>query len=238
MSITQMQLRPGFALLKAVALLVVLATVVGLAVPAIQWARQAQARQTTMNNLSECAKAAHLAHDQYKKFPPYFGVYGNNDTPLTYHAHLLPFVHQTALYDNLVATAVVPVYCSPMDNTQTAYGAGAANFPVNLRLYYTQGGASNGKLTSGKDLIYPRMPGTFSDGTSNTLLYATKYQVCGTGGSMWLDPGNNAIESPTAATFGACMDKGWQAGADAARLRSLAGHGCELHGEGYPGWFV
>ena len=75
------------------------------------------------------------AHDEYKKFPPYFGMYGNNDTPLTFHAHLLPFVHQTALYDNLVAGAVVPVYCSPMDQTQTADGAGAANFPVNLRLY-------------------------------------------------------------------------------------------------------
>ena len=233
----RMRTRPGFTLLKAVLVLAALATVVGLAVPAIQRARLAQARQTTFNNLSDYAKAVHLAHDQYKKFPPYFGPYGDKDTPLTFHTHLLPFVEQQALYDNPTGKEVVSVYCSALDPTQTAHGAGATNFAVNLRLYYTQGGAANGTLSVGKNLIYPKMPGTFSDGTSNTLLFATRYQVCGTGGSMWNDPGGNAPNSPTNATFGAVMNRGWQEG-QRTGLRSLAGHGGELHNRCYPGGYV
>jgi hypothetical protein len=158
-----------------------------------------------MNNISQCAKATQLAHDNNKKFPPYYGIYSSKDTPFSFHTHLLPFVDQGPLYNQKIPDprATVPSYLSPLDPTRSADGAGAANFPVNLRLYYTDGGV--GTLSTGANLIYPRIPNTFKlDGTSNTLLFATKYQNCGmNGGSMWAD--TNAPNSPTAATFGASM---------------------------------
>ncbi len=110
-----------------------------------------------------------------------------------------------------------------MDPTITENGANACNFPVNIRLYYNQGGA--GKLTSEetKDLIYPKMPGAFPDGVSATLLFATKYMHCGsTGGSRWLDPGNNAPTSLTAATFGSSFGL-WQAAPAQASCRPADG---------------
>jgi hypothetical protein len=189
-------------------ILVLFGTVVALAFPAIQRARTTAARRTTLNNLGDCARAAHNAHDVYKKFPPYYGTYGDSPTPMTFHGHLLPYVNQKALYANPVSTAVVPLYLSPMDPTRADGGSGAANYALNIRLYYTFGGM--GTLSPPDKPLYPKMPNSFPDGTSNTLLFATKHQVCGSdGGSKWMDPGNNAMGSPTAAAFGYNMGL-WQ----------------------------
>jgi hypothetical protein len=201
--------RAGFTLGRMLVIVFFVVILVGLAVPAILRAREESAKATTMENLSKCAKAVHLAHDQFKKFAPYFGVYGKPEetTPRTFHNHLLQFV-EGPLYANPSAAAVVPAYLSPMDLTQTDGGAGAVNFAVNLRLYYTQGGY--GTLAPPDALIYPKMPGSFQGGVSQTLLFATRYMNCGAnGGSKWSDPGNNAIGSSNAATFGSSLAM-WQ----------------------------
>jgi hypothetical protein len=200
----------------------VVATLVGLLVPVVQKVREAANRTQTLNNLSQCAKATHLAHDLYKKFPPYFGVYGppEEKRAMSFHTHLLPFVDQMALYQQPTPNpnAPVPAFLSTMDPTHTGGGAGAANFPVNLRLYYTHGGM--GELSSGDKLIYPKLGG-MPDGTSNTLLFATKYHHCGAnGGSFWAD--SNALDSPTAATFGKSMSL-WQKAPPQATCDPLAG---------------
>ena len=220
----RMRTRDGFAMTDLLVMMILLFMVLTLAVPGcMQRVRGDSARTATMNNMSQCAKAAHLAHDQFKKFPPYYGTYGAKDvTPFTYHVHLLPYVDQQQIYSMVQpnGNAIIPAFRSTEDSSQSGNGAGAANFPVNLRLYYTQGGV--GTLSTPPNLIYPHMPGTFSDGTSNTLLYATKYQNCGTGGSMWMDPGNNAPGSPFAATFGVSMQM-WQRAPSVAKCDPLAG---------------
>jgi len=200
--------RAGFTLIELLVVIAIIAILIGLLVPAVQRVREAAARTATMNNLSQCAKAVHLCHDQFNKYPPYYGIYGAKTVALTFHTHVLPFVDQGPLYNNPVAAGVVPAYLSTMDPSQVNNGANAANFPINIRLYYTQGGL--GTLAPQTAMIYPKMPGSFQDGVSQTLLFATKYMVCGSnGGSWWLDPGNNGISSPTAATFGVSMGL-WQ----------------------------
>jgi hypothetical protein len=211
MSTTNVRGRPGFALRDLLVLLVVMVTMLGGVSCSVSRTRGDSARTATMNNLSQCAKAAHLGHDQFKKFPPYFGPYWEKPESRTFHVHLLPYVDQAPLFNNPDPAGIVPVYLSTMDPTQTGNGANGCNFPVNLRLYYDQGGL--GALTSleNKNLIYPKMPGSFPDGVSATLLFATKYMNCGVnGGSRWFDPGNNGPNSLTAATFGASMGL-WQA---------------------------
>jgi hypothetical protein len=233
MSTLRMRRRAKIALrqlLILIALIAMIVTGIGVLVPPTQRISDENMSRTTIyNNLSQCAKAVHLAHDNNKKYPPYYGPYAalNAASPASFHTHLLPFVDQAPLYNQFVnepgslTTAAVPPYLSSLDPTQDNNGAGACNFAVNLRLYYDKGGL--GTLTSGTALIYPRMPRTFTDGTSNTLLFATKYMHCGgTGGSMWCDPGKNAIDSPMAATFGASM-KLWQLAPSKAACDPTAG---------------
>ena len=221
--------RAGLTLLRSLALLIVLASVIGVTVTAVLKARREADRQATVDNLGKCAKAVHLAHDRFKKFPPYFGVYGAKmDSPLPFHAHLLPFVDQVAVYNNPMPDAIVPSFLASMDPTQTDSGAGAANFPVNLRLFYTNGG--DGVLATNPQ-IYPKMPGTFPDGVSTKLLFATKYMHCGNGGSRWLDSGNNAIDSVTAATFGANMGL-WQKAPTREACNPKAGTAVSLKPDG------
>ena len=229
MSCMRMQIRLGFTLLKAVLLLAVVATVAGLAATAIVQARRDVAVNNTLDNLAQCAKAAHLAHDQFKKFPPYYGVYGKYDTPLTFHAHLLPYVGQQGLYDNLVANATVPLYCTSQDPTRTNDGAGAANFPVNLRLFYTQGKTGQWDALFWTECDLPTDAGDVFGWDVQYAAVCDQVPGVGSGGSMWMDPGNNAVASPTAATFGSVMDRLWQE-AEADGLRSVAGDGGQLYG--------
>jgi hypothetical protein len=198
---------------------VVAITLLGLTIIAVWSVRQQNARTATLHNLRVIAKGAHDAHDTFKKFPPYSGTYGACRIPLTFHTHLLQFVGEPLLYETIafgadggkiphhLESASVPAYISPMDSTLHSGGAGACNFPVNIRLYYSFGGAGNLRVLH--DPAYPRMPRDFPDGTSNTLLLATKYMLCGNGGSRWADPHGYA-PSATAATFGANMGL-WQA---------------------------
>jgi prepilin-type N-terminal cleavage/methylation domain-containing protein len=218
-----LRIHGGFTVIELLVVMAVVVMASGMMLPGVQQSREAAARTATMNNLSQCAKATHLAHDNNKKFPPYFGPYAAK-APASYsfHLHLLPFVDEMQLYqqEKPDPKAVVAAYVSPMDPTQSDKGAGAANYPVNLRLFYSKGGL--GTLSPPQALIYPRMPNTFQqDGTSNTLLFATKYQYCGkTGGSMWAD--SNALNSPTAATFGGSMAL-WQKAPGQAACDPTAG---------------
>ncbi len=198
----------GFTVIDLLVVVAIFGLAAGLLLPAIQQARGQDDQTKTMNNLKNCARAVELSHDQFRRFPPYYGPYGPKMTAFSFHYHLLPFVDHIDVYgqEKLDPKAIVPEYLSPMDPTQIDKGAGAADFPVNIRLYYTKGGL--GVLSPRTALIYPKIPTTFEDGVSTTLLFATKYMKCGKdGGSLWAD--TNAVDSITAATFGVSMGL-WQ----------------------------
>ena len=97
-----------------------------------------------------------LTHDQFKKFPPYYGTYGPKKvTSFTFHVHLLPYVEEDAGHPSpvLSPTTIVPDYLSDLDSTRLGNAGGVCNFALNLRLYYTEGGL--GELSAPPKLIYP-----------------------------------------------------------------------------------
>src|SRR5579862_8425706 len=156
MSTMRMGKRAGFALRDLLAVILLMVIAAALLVPAVQRTHGGGAHTATMNNLHQCASAVHLAHDINKKYPSYYGLYEGKSTPYTFHVHLLPFVDQLSLYkqEPPLATAEVWPYLSTMDPTDSR-DAGACNFVVNMRLFYTEGGL--GTVSEGSNLIYPHM---------------------------------------------------------------------------------
>src|SRR5262249_42773133 len=80
---------------------------------------------------------------------------------------------------------------------RTGGNLGIVNFPANLRVFTTKGNQTEynknmpalGALEPGQ----PSIPRTFTDGTSNTILFATKYGKCGNGGSRYAGAPNTAF---------------------------------------------
>jgi hypothetical protein len=94
---------------------------------------------------------------------------------------------------------VIPPMVSPMDFTNpegtvtvnnTVYGV--QNFAANIRVFgpLAGDGAQPGvEPTSDAFDGAATIPGTFKDGTSNTITFATRYGRCGAHGSTWSQPG-------------------------------------------------
>lgn len=207
------QRRRGFSRIDLVAVLVMTAIFLCMLFPAMYAAQREGTGKDIENNLKQIVIAMHSFNDQYKILPPAFGTLGNSGKGLnvSLHVHILPYIEQDKLYRDYlrakgkqVSEVVVPTYVSPSDpSIGKRKREGIQNYPANLRVFSDRGIATpydkNMPQPKAMEPCTGKLTSTITDGTSNTIFFATKYGYCAEdGGSRYA----STPDTKTAAFFG------------------------------------
>jgi type II secretory pathway pseudopilin PulG len=181
--------RSAFTLFQLLLLLALLAILFALLLPAVQKVREAAARAQSSNNLKQLAIATLNYHDANNQFPS-----GNDDNNFSAAAHLLPYIEQGNLYNQIdfkkpmddkanadARKTVVKTFLSPRDGiTSVSNDFGATNYLFNA--------GSKPALADNDGVCYQGSKvkvADITDGTSNTLL--TVETLKGDGGVKAVD---------------------------------------------------
>jgi prepilin-type N-terminal cleavage/methylation domain-containing protein len=208
--------RPGFTLIELLVVIAIIAILIGLLLPAVQKVREAAARAKCSNNIKQLSLALHNCNDTQGRMPPLAGTFGGAFyAPLMFH--LLPYVEQ----DNTWKAATISNVIWPNWHSQVPSGAflrqtkvatyqcpsdpslgncldwcdGDASYAGNFQVFGQTGAVlpNTGDWTKLEPFYdgKAKIPATFTDGTSNTIVFAEKYARCQggptrPGGTWWM----------------------------------------------------
>jgi prepilin-type N-terminal cleavage/methylation domain-containing protein len=171
--------REAFSLIELLVVISIIATLIGLLLPAVQKAREAANRTTSQNNLKQIALAAKNFHSTFLAFPtngtvPPVAVSPATSAQQNVFYQILPYMEQNALWQTptkgTAATAANPVIikilCDP-GRPRPGHIAGKSTTDYAFNAFVAR--VNTGTSESGG------LPSTsIIDGTSNTILCGQK----------------------------------------------------------------
>jgi prepilin-type N-terminal cleavage/methylation domain-containing protein len=244
----------GFTLIELLVVIAIIAILIGLLLPAVQKVRDAAARTQSTNNLKQLGLAIHNTNDTFSKLPPSYGYFpgfndgtgngGNNSVQPAHRGSLfymiLRFMERTNEFNSVAGDSWycnIPIknYLSPADSTATPSGIGT-NTGRPITSY-----VSNGFVFSGNGILSingdwnqsssARIPATFPDGTSNTIIFTERRASCQGCDSLWTEsnPGqcSNGYQLsmwPTAGTYTGVLLPQWQPNPPVCNTAQVAGN--------------
>jgi prepilin-type processing-associated H-X9-DG protein len=207
----------GLTLFELLVILALLVLLFGLLLPAVLRVRQAASRIQCSNNLKQITLATINAADTYQgRLPPLAGyfpadpagaVVPPSDGHGTLFFHILPFIEQENLYKSgfdpqgklysawtgEVYSKLVPTYLCNADTSggETHLHDGwlaTSGYAGNFQVF----GNPGANTMDGKG----RYPASIQDGTSNTIFFAERHQVCGGVPNAWAYDGESSSWVP------------------------------------------